>query len=296
MESVAVLGTGVMGSAMVRRLIELGLHVRVYNRTRSKAEALQGPQVTVCSSPAEAAGGAALAIAALVDTAALQQVVEGPAGVLAASRTPHFTLIDVGTHRPAALLPLVQRWAARELTYIEAPVTGNVHDALHGRLNFLVGGQAVAVDTARPFLESLGRRVYHFGPVGSGNTAKLAFSLILGSMAWSLAQATALLEAEHLDVGAFHDALALSGLASPLFQRLGQRHLRQDFEPGFALRHLQRDLEAVRAESERLGLRGRQARLLCDVLAELPPASLARDIAALLAGSDALPEQGPRSA
>lgn len=287
MDSVALIGTGVMGSALVRRLIELGLQVRVYNRTRAKCDALRGPQVTVCDSPAEAVQGAALAVTALADTAALRQVVEGASGVLAAARAPCFAVIDIGTHRPAELVPLARGWAARGLTYIEAPVTGNIHDALHGRLNFLAGGHPVAVEAARPFLESLGQRVHHFGPVGSGNMAKLAFSLVSGSMVWALAQATALLDAERLDLAAFHDVLAVSVLASPLFQRLGQRSLSCDFEPGFALSHLQRDLEAARSESTRLGLRGRQVQLLCEVLGELAPALGARDIAALLAVPDA---------
>lgn len=292
MQTVAVLGAGVLGSAVVRRLVELGVHVRLYNRDRNKAQALQGPQVVVCDSPAGAVDGADLSLAVLTDTEALRQVVESPQGVLAGPRLPCFTLIDLSTHGPATLMPLVERWSGQGLAYVEAPVTGSVHDALHGRLNFLVGGAVAHVEATRPFLERLGHRAYHLGPIGSGSTAKLALNLLVGTMAWGLAEATAMLEAAQLDVEAFHDALASSGLASPLYQRLGQRYMSRDFQPRFSLANLEKDVVLINAEAHRLGLPGRQARLLGKVLAELSPETKAHDYSILVTCS--LPEPPPQ--
>jgi 3-hydroxyisobutyrate dehydrogenase len=282
MQTIAVLGTGVLGSAVARRLVELGVRVRVYNRDLRKAQALAGLQVVVCDTPARAVEGADLGLAVLSDTEALRQVVESPQGVLAAARPPCFTLIDLGTHGPAQLMPLVERWTRQGLPFVEAPVIGSVHDALHGRLNFLIGGPVASVESIRPFLELLGHRAYHLGPIGSGSTAKLALNLLVGTMAWGLSEATAMLEAAHLDVESFHDALASSGLASPLYQRLGQRYLSDDFQPRFSLAKLENDVTLINAEAQRLGLPGRQARLLAEVLAGLDAQTKTRDYSVLV--------------
>ena len=118
------------------------------------------------------------------------------------------------------------------------------------------------------------------GPVGTGNTAKLAMNLLVATMAWGLAESTAILETAQLDVAAFLDALAASGLASPLYQRLGERYLHGDFAPRFSLDNLEKDVSAICELSNRLGLQGRQSALLSDILAGVDPGLKSRDYSA----------------
>lgn len=282
METIALFGTGVMGSALTQRLRELGCTLRLYNRSRWRAEALAGPGVSVHDTPAQAACGADIGLSVLTNLAANIDLIEGPQGLLTAALPPCFVLADLGTHPPAALAAAAERWRHRGLGYVEAPVTGSVHDALHGRLNFLAGGDGALVQTARPLLERIGRRVYHLGPIGTGNTAKLAMNLLVATMAWGLAESTAILETAQLDVAAFLDALSASGLASPLYQRLGERYLHSDFAPRFSLGNLEKDISAICELTSRLGLQGRQSALLSDILAGLDPGLKSRDYSVLL--------------
>lgn len=278
---VALVGTGVLGSAVGRRLLALGIPLTVYNRTPDKALALGREGAVVAASPRAAAERADLVLTVVTETAALRQVLEGPGGILAAPGRP--LIIDLGTHDPARITALAAGLRETGSRLLEAPVTGSVHDAAHGTLNFLVGGEAADVAATRPFLETLGRQVFHLGPVGSGNTAKLALNLLVGVMTLGLGEALALLRAAGVPAAPFIEALDGSGLASPLYRRVGERYLAADHAPRFSLANLEKDIAFVRHHAHRLGLDPRAASLVAELVADVDPATKARDYSALVA-------------
>ncbi|MBV8049064.1 MAG: NAD(P)-dependent oxidoreductase [Paludibacterium sp.] len=279
--TVALIGCGAMGAALGQRLLARGWRLRVYNRSVGKTQPLSAAGASVHDSPRSAIDGAHWVLSVLTDSAALRAVLMGAEGVLAAPARGR-CLIDLGTHFPAELVPLAAEAASRGWPLVEAPVTGSVHDASHGTLNFLVGGAAADVAWARPMLEALGRALFHLGPVGAGNTAKLALNLLVGLMAGGLGEAIALLRAHGLDVARFLVALDGSGLASPLYRRLGQRYLDGDHAPRFSLANLEKDLGWARRHAEASGLAPRLAPVLCDLLAQLPAEAKPLDYSALI--------------
>jgi 3-hydroxyisobutyrate dehydrogenase-like beta-hydroxyacid dehydrogenase/ADP-ribose pyrophosphatase YjhB (NUDIX family) len=214
--SVAWIGLGAMGAPMARRLVASGHAVRVWNRTRRRADALVADGAAAAASPADAARDADVAVTMVADAEALRAVVLGPDG-LAAGMRADATLIEMSTVGPAAMARLRALLPAGA-GVLDAPVIGSVAEAGAGRLRILVGGDEAVFRRWSGLLSVLGtpERV---GPHGAGAAAKLvANGALLGALA-VLAEAIALGDALGLEREATFAALA----ASPLAEQAGRR-------------------------------------------------------------------------
>lgn len=271
-----------MGGAIARRLLGLGYPLNVYNRSPGKTRSLARAGAIVHATPLKAARASDVIISVVTDAAAVRDVLFGAGGAL---RVPHGArlVIELGTHCPEAIGAIAAEVIARGVQLVEAPMTGSVHDALHGRLGFMVGADDSALRKARPLLEEIGRSVFHFGPPGAGNNAKLALNLLVGAMAHGLGEALALLTAQHLSVPSFLDALAGSGLASPLYRRIGERYLLGDSVARFSLANLEKDMLLVRARAQALGVRHAVASAVIRPLACMDDSFKQQDYSSMLA-------------
>jgi 3-hydroxyisobutyrate dehydrogenase-like beta-hydroxyacid dehydrogenase len=172
--TVAILGTGKMGAAMARRLHQQGFELRLWNRTRQRAEQLGVGQVF--DTPAEAASTADVVISMLTDPPAVRQVYLGQHGVLEAKGARVY--IDSSTVDPETHEELARAVAQRESTFVEAPVLGSVPAVEAGKLYILVGGEPAAFDRVRPVLQALGD-VRYVGPLGAAARLKLVANSML---------------------------------------------------------------------------------------------------------------------
>jgi 3-hydroxyisobutyrate dehydrogenase len=164
-------------------------------------------------------------------------------------------------------------------------MSGSVHDAKHGTLGFLVGAEMGDLTRARPVLEAMGAGILHFGMPGTGSSAKLALNLLVGTMARSLGEAIAMLEAQQLSVTQFLAALNGSGLASPLYQRIGEHYLQDDTSARFSLANLEKDMRLVRVHAEALGVSHDMADAVMKPLRDMDDIDKRRDYSALLSWS-----------
>lgn len=165
---VAVLGTGKMGTAMARRLDEAGFELRLWNRTRERADAVGVG--TVCETPGKTAAGVDVVLSSLTGPSAVEDVYLRAGGALETAKAQVY--VDLSTIGPAASHVIAEAARDKGVGYVEAPVLGNLQAAESGRLVCLVGGLATHVDRARPVLEALGE-VRHVGGIGSGSRLKL---------------------------------------------------------------------------------------------------------------------------
>lgn len=280
-ETIGLIGLGIMGGLLARRLIDAGTPLVLHNRTAARCEAFRG-QAEIAPTPAGVARRARTILTVLTGPDALEEVLFGTDGIAGAAASGTL-LLDLGTQSPHRLTGIAARAAEAGIAIVEAPMTGSVHDASHGTLGFLVGGAPADVARVRPVLERLGRAVFVFGPLGSGNTAKLALNLLVGTMAKALGESMTLLERSGLSPGLFLDALDASGLASPLYRRVGTRRLEQSFAPRFALKDLRKDIRFLMECLDHHRQPAALARALADVLDGLEPDSLALDYSALVA-------------
>lgn len=279
---VALIGCGLLGATIGRRLLGVGYPLRIYNRTPGRTTLLADAGALVRATPVDAARDADVVLTVVTDDPALHAVLHGPQGVLTDTRVAPLVIV-LGTHSPLAIARLAQEAGARGARLVEAPVTGSLHDAQHGTLGFLVGAQADDLTMARPLLEALGKSVFHFGLPGAGNSAKLAMNLLLGAMAHGLSEAIAMLDAQQLSVPQFLAALDVSGLASPLYRRIGERHLRGDSSARFSLANLEKDLLLARARAQALGVSHGAASAVIDPLGRMDAAFKHRDYSAIIA-------------
>jgi len=190
---VALLGLGIMGSGMARRLLGAGFRLAVYNRTPEKAATLVAEGASPADTPLAAATGAEIIISMVADDAASRAVWLGRHGILAGVE-PGALLIESSTLTPEWIGELAYAATKRGCELLDAPVTGTKIHAASGELCFLAGGSKAGLEKALPVLKVMSRAVVHAGPSGSGALLKLINNFLCGVQAVALGEALALIE------------------------------------------------------------------------------------------------------
>ncbi|MEM8627807.1 MAG: NAD(P)-dependent oxidoreductase [Pseudomonadota bacterium] len=250
---VAVLGTGIMGRQMARRLAEHGAVVSVWNRTRAGALPLEAHGITVADDPKGACRDADVAIVMVTDGPSSDAVVLGDGGALTALAGRSGPVCVVMSSIPVETAEAQGAAAARcGVAYIDAPVSGGEPGARDGTLAIMAGGAEPDIEALRPVFDVLGR-VTRVGPVGAGSLAKLANQMIVGVTISAIAEALLLVERGGGDPGAFISAVAGGFADGPLLRNHGQRMVDRDFEPGAMATIQLKDLATALATGARLG-------------------------------------------
>jgi 3-hydroxyisobutyrate dehydrogenase len=248
---VAILGLGIMGAGMARRLLSQDFPVSVYNRNAERAKPFADLGAFVGGSAAEAASRSDVVISMVADDNASRNIWLGEKGVVAGA-TLGQVLIECSTLSVKWVRELAAAAAQRGCELLDAPVTGSKPQAATGELLFLVGGAQQALEKAMPVFSALGRDVQHFGPSGSGALMKLVNNFMCGVQAASLAEAISLIEASGLDRTKAISVLTNGAPGSPLVKIISTRAAAQDFAPNFELRLMAKDLRYADEESQRL--------------------------------------------
>jgi 3-hydroxyisobutyrate dehydrogenase-like beta-hydroxyacid dehydrogenase len=257
---VAVIGTGRMGGTMVGTLRRAGVDVVVWNRTIDKAAALAGSTgCDVAASAREAAAAAAVVISSLADDAAVEAAYAGPDG-LAAGLQERTVVLETSTIDPHTVLALQPLVAERGAELLDAPVSGSVQLVERGELTVMAGGEAEALERARPVLDVLAARVFHVGGLGTGATMKLAVNAIVHGLNQALAESLVLAEKAGVERGAAYEVFANSAVAAPfvLYKRSAYEHP-EDSPVAFSLGLVAKDLELILGLAERSGATMEQA-------------------------------------
>jgi 3-hydroxyisobutyrate dehydrogenase-like beta-hydroxyacid dehydrogenase len=260
MSDVALLGTGRMGSAMARSLARNGFAVTVHNRTPAKATRLAAEiGCATAGTAAEAVSAAPVAISMVADEAAIVDLYRGPGGVLegVAAGT---TLLEMSTVPPHVARGLEPDVRARGAAIIDAPVSGSVSLAENGTLTVMAGGDAGALERARPVLEALATTIFHMGSLGSGATIKLAVNSVIFALNESLAEALVLAERSGVDRARAYEVFAASAIAAPFTKYKRAAFVDPDGTPtAFSLGLAAKDLELILGLAEQTGMRMAQA-------------------------------------
>jgi 2-hydroxy-3-oxopropionate reductase len=238
---VGLIGLGLMGLPMGRNLLKARFPLTVWNRTREKAEKLGREGASVANSPQEVAVEADVLIIIVSDPPALEQVLFGPTGALAALRKGS-VLIDSSTVSPSLARRIAKSAAERGVDFLDAPVTGGTWGAEKGELVFMVGGKKEALDRVEPVLEALGKRFFLLGPNGAGQTVKLAMNLILALEVEALAEALELVSRAGVPGERLIEVLESSMGRAAVLDVKAPMMIRRDFTPSFPLRLMHKDM------------------------------------------------------
>jgi 3-hydroxyisobutyrate dehydrogenase-like beta-hydroxyacid dehydrogenase len=251
---VAVVGLGRMGSAMARRFHDAGHQLVLWNRDRSKAEALaKDIGAGIASSPATAAKEADVVVTSLADDNALTEVYLGTDGIASGIRADAVA-VDTSTVDPETVRRVGAALSAVGARFCDCPVSGSVSTVEAGALTIMAGGEPGVVAAAEPVLSAIAQKVVRVGDLGSGAACKLAVNGLLHSFNVALSEALVLAEKAGVDREAAYEVFASGAAGAPYVH-----YKREAFEHpeatavAFTLDLAAKDLELARRLGDRVG-------------------------------------------
>jgi 3-hydroxyisobutyrate dehydrogenase len=247
------IGAGIMGSSMVGHLLRAGHPVVVHSRTRARCEPLLAAGATWADSPREAAANADIVCTNVGMPAELDEVMFGSAGAISAARRGQI-FIDFGTSKPSASRRIAAAAAEKGAEALDAPVSGGDIGARNATLSIMVGGNADAFARAEPIFSRLGKTIVHQGGAGAGQRTKIVNQVLVAANTLGMCEAVHLAITAGLDPQKVLASVGGGAAASWSISVLAPRVLNGDFEPGFLVEHLVKDLRIAREEAGELGL------------------------------------------
>jgi len=241
MANLGFVGLGVMGSRMVKRLLDAGHTVTGYNRTQSKAQWLIDAGMKWGGTPRAVAQAADVTLSMVTNTAALRAIADGLDGILAGLGAGKL-YVDMSTVSPAASRELAARVAAKGAAMLDAPVSGSVITLEEGKLSLMVGGEAAAFERVKPILLSIGPKVTHVGGNGLAVSMKIATNLSLAVQMLAFSEGVLLAEKSGIKREVAVEVLLNSVIASPMVKYRGPFVLRMPDEGWFDVDMMQKDM------------------------------------------------------
>lgn len=248
MESVAVLGTGIMGAAMARNLAGAGIATRAWNRTLARAEPLRDHGVEVAPKAVDVAADADVVITMLSDADAVIDVMDTRMALKA--MRDDAVWLQMSTIGIDGIARAAELAAERGVGIVDAPVLGTKQPAESGELIVLAAGEAESIESCRPVFTAVGSKTFELGRLGAGTRMKLVVNNWLLGLTTALAETIALAEELEVDPARFLDVIAGGPIDAGYAQLKGRMILERSFEPAFPLRLARKDaalvLEAAR--------------------------------------------------
>jgi 3-hydroxyisobutyrate dehydrogenase-like beta-hydroxyacid dehydrogenase len=244
--SVGFIGLGTMGTGMARNLARAGFPLTVTTRHFEKAEAFakEVPGVRAVRTAEEVGRASDVVVSSVPDAPEVEQVHLGEKGT-ASGAARGSILIDTSTIAAEAARAIAARLSESGIAFLDAPVSGGQKGANEGTLTFFVGGDPAALERARPVFETIGKRITHLGPSGSGQLGKAANQILVGVNLMAVSEALSFAKKAGLPLSALHEALTAGAANSWALEVLGKKMIDRDFKPAFAVKHQQKDLAIV---------------------------------------------------
>jgi 3-hydroxyisobutyrate dehydrogenase-like beta-hydroxyacid dehydrogenase len=241
---IGFIGLGIMGSRMAANLQKHGYSLVVFNRTRAKAEPLLGPCGTFSDSPGKLAEQVDVLFTMLAHPDAVEQAALGADGFLNHLR-PNALWIDCSSVNPSFSKKMATAAVARQIRFVDAPVTGSALPAAEAKLIFWVGADSADLETVRPLLLCMGNKIVHTGGRGMGTSMKMVVNLLLGTAMAAFAEAMALGQGLGISRKMLFDSLLSMPAVAPFLAAKREKMESANYEAEFPLRWMQKDMHLV---------------------------------------------------
>jgi 2-hydroxy-3-oxopropionate reductase len=250
-DTVGFIGLGIMGKPMAQNLIEAGYELVVYNRTREKAEELDG--ATVAESPRAVAEQADIIITMLPDSPQVEEVLAGEGGVLEGIEEGAL-IVDMSTISPVVTEELAEKAKERGASMLDAPVSGGDVGAIDGTLSIMVGGSEEDFERALPLFEVMGGTVTHVGPIGTGQVVKAANQIVVALTIEAVSEALVLGSKGGVAPDKILDVLGGGLAGNKVMEVKREKMLTHSFDPGFRVELHHKDLGIALAAGREYGV------------------------------------------
>jgi 3-hydroxyisobutyrate dehydrogenase len=250
---IGFIGLGIMGRPMCKNLINAGYSLTVWNRSQPGIDTVVGYGATAASSPKEVAEKSDVVITMVTDSADVRQVILEEDGVIEGV-SAGMVVIDMSTISPKVTREIAEELAAKDVKMLDAPVSGGDTGAKAGTLSIMVGGPEEAFNECLPILEAMGKNIIHIGSNGAGQTVKLCNQIACVLNILGVSESLVLAAKSGVDLGKMHKAVSAGAAGSWMMDNLPPKIMVRDFEPGFMVKHQQKDLRLVMEAAQNLGI------------------------------------------
>ncbi len=247
------IGTGVMGAAMCRHLLDAGYAVSVFNRSLEKTKGLVDQGAVAKSSSAEVAAASDVVFTIVGYPEDVEQVILGEVGVLAGA-TAGTILVDMTTSRPQLAVEIAAACEQQGVHSIDAPVSGGDVGAREARLSIMIGGETTTVRALQPCWEKLGKTIVHQGGHGAGQHTKMVNQTLIASGMVGVCEALLYGYKAGLDLPTVLQSVGSGAAGSWSLSNLAPRMIDNDFAPGFLVEHFIKDMGIALDEAARMGI------------------------------------------
>ncbi len=253
MKKIGFIGLGIMGAAMAGHLMDAGYELSVYNRTKSKADALLARGAKYCSSPGACARGQDVVITIVGYPKDVEEIYLGADGILENLASGAYT-VDMTTSSPALAERIYREAQQRGIAALDAPVTGGDMGARNATLNILVGGDEDAFHAMRPVFAAMGKNIVYEGAAGAGQKTKAANQIAIAGTLAGACEAFAYARAAGLDIEKVYASISGGAAASFQMSNMIRMALDGNFNPGFMIKHFVKDMTIGAETSKEYGI------------------------------------------
>lgn len=253
-DRIGFLGPGLMGKGIVKNLLTKGFPVTVFtHRAGLNLDDLKQAGATVTTSLAEVGEMSSRVLLCVPASKEVEAVILGTPGLLQ-SMKPGSVLIDLSTSYPASTRMLAERLAARQIAFLDAPMTGTPVHANAGELNLMIGGDTAVYERCLPIFQAIAKNIFHVGPVSHGNIVKLINNFLGQLTNAGLAEILPMAMKAGIDIKALYDVVRVSGGNSRVFEGSVPSICKRDFTVTFEIRLAHKDMVYVSTLGRELNL------------------------------------------
>jgi len=247
------IGAGVMGSSMVKNLLNDGYECSIFSRTKAKAESLIKAGAVWKDSPADVAKNVDVVGLIVGMPADVESVVLGEKGILSTMK-PGSVLVDFTTSSPELAKRIAKKAEEKNISSLDAPVSGGDIGAQNATLSIMVGGNKTAFDNLQNFFKTLGKTIEYQGKAGAGQHTKMVNQILIATNIIGVCEALIYAEKAGLNPEDVLKSVGSGAAASWSLENLAPRIINRDFEPGFYVEHFIKDMGIALTESKKMGI------------------------------------------
>lgn len=252
MAKLGFLGLGLMGAPMARNLMKAGHEVALWSHSKGKAEKVAADGTgKACATPAEVAKNADCVFLCVGDSKMAERVILGPNGVKEGGRKG-LIVVDASTVSPTSSRHVHEDLGRAGIDFLGAPCTGSTPGAINGTLTFMIGGDEKVFEKVRPWLETMGKKLYYCGGPGMGLHAKLTQNLVLSNLLQAFNEGIVLSTKAGVDPKLMLDILSNSAAKSGLIDYKAPFIFRRDFETNFSVKWMHKDMGLMLESAQEL--------------------------------------------
>ncbi|MGB5637324.1 MAG: NAD(P)-dependent oxidoreductase [Waterburya sp.] len=253
-KQVAFLGLGLMGGSMAANLARHGYQVKAWNRTSDRLEVSIAAEAgaTVVDSIDAAVNDVEIVFTCVGDIPDVEEVLLGEAGVVNYAQ-PNTLVVDMSTIGSVAAKEIGRKLQQRQLRFMDAPVSGGDIGAQNGTLTIMVGGSQADFEECKPLFEFMGKNITLCGAIGSGQGVKMCNQILASVYMVGLCEAMQLAKHQGIDPNLIVEVCGTGAAGSWALSNLGGKIINEDYDPGFAIKHMVKDLRLVQSINQTSG-------------------------------------------